>query len=251
MRKIRIVGFGLFAALALCAFAAGPAFAEDEWLVNGAAFAEELPTETEGTEAILMKYESANSEKVLTEILCSGVFDGTIYGKTLDKLTDVLNLEMGTIGTLVDTLKTALSCEVIFHGGGLTDCELGSLANVWLVGISLELGEFVTTETLLNGAVTTGMFGLANNLNEAVGYDVECKSLLGVNGSEQCIESQEEVELTNDATTVPPSIMGTFIPEVAKRANCTMTGEHSADFLGLGNLWAIGAELERLETALS
>jgi hypothetical protein len=251
MRKIRIVGFGLFAALALCVFAAGPAFAEDEWLVGGAAFAEELPTETEGTEVVLMKYEAANSETVLTEILCSGVLDGTIYGKTLDKLTDVLNLEMGTIGTLVDNLKTALNCEVTFHGGGLTDCEVGSLASVWLVGISLELGDFVTTETLLNGAVTTGMFGLENNLNEPVGYDMECKSLLGVNGSEECTGAQQEVELTNDATTVPPSIMGTFISEKAKRVNCSMTGEHSAEFLGLGNLWAIGAELERLETALS
>jgi hypothetical protein len=250
MRKIRIVGFGLFAALALCAFAAGPAFAADEWLVGGVGVEAELSTETEGS-LVLMKYASASSETVLNEIECNGVFDGTIYEKTLDKLTDVLNLEMGTIGTLVDNLKTSLSCTVTFDAGGLTDCELNSLASLWLVGINLELGDFATTETLLNGTVTSTMFGKLNNLNEAWGYDVECTSKIGIKGSEECIESEQEAELSN-AATMPPSILGVFAAApVAQRANCSMTGEKSADLLGSGNLWAIGAELEHLETALS
>src|SRR5258708_3324131 len=136
MKKIL---FGLFAVLALSAFYAAPAFAESEWLVNGVAVTLELNAETEG-ELTLVKFEGENNT-VLTKVLCSGFFDGTILGKT-DTVLDVLDLTHVEIGTLdpEDTPNNALSCEVTFDAGALADCKANTLASVWLIGINLGLG---------------------------------------------------------------------------------------------------------------
>jgi len=83
------------------------------------------------------------------------------------------------------------------------------------------------------------------------GYEVECTSLLGVKGENLC-EGTANATLTNEAGTLPASVLGVF-EEVAisERATCTLTGAESGEILGEGNTWAIGNELERLATAVS
>ncbi len=125
MRKIRIIVFGLFAVLAVCALNVAPAFAESEWLVAGAEVKAELNVETEG-DLRLVKFSGATLE-ILMEMLCSFIFDGTIKEKE-GTILDVLALEHGiTVGSLGDTNEEFLNCEVTFDSGSLTDCKGGTL----------------------------------------------------------------------------------------------------------------------------
>ncbi len=148
MRKIRIVVFGLFAVLALCALNVAPAFAESEWLVEKLKVEATLNTETEVLFALAKSVEAGSTE-ILTEILCSGLFDGTIKGK-IGTILDVLALEHGTtVGQLGDTNEEFFNCEVTFSAGSLTDCREGSLVLIWFDGLNLELEEWWLTEILL------------------------------------------------------------------------------------------------------
>jgi len=251
MRKIRIVGFGLFAVLALCALDVAPAFAESEWLVEKAAVTATLNAETEGF-LKLVKFASAGSATVLNEILCEGIFDGTMKEKE-DTILDILSLnQLVTAGSLGDTNEEYLNCLVVHDEGGFADCLEGTLALVWPDGLNLELEDYWFTLILLVGSSFFDDILSLNNLGEPVGYDVECESKIGVFGSELCAEQEPSAALSN-VTGSPAGVLGKFsLVAVASIANCTMTGEHSADLVGEGTTWAIGAtELNRLETAVS
>ena len=251
MRKIRIVGFGLFAVLALCALNVAPAFAESEWLVEKAKVETTLNAETEGF-LKLVKFASSGSTTILEEILCEGILDGTMKEKE-DTILDILSFnQLVTVGSLGDSNEEFLNCLVVFDAGGITDCLEGTLILVWLDGLNLELEAYWLTAILLVGSSFFDDRLSLNNLGEPAGYDVECESKLGIFGSELCSESEPSAALSN-VTGSPASVLGVFsLGPVAGRVNCTMTGEHSADLVGEFNTWAIGVnELERLETAVS
>ena len=247
MRKIRIAGFGLFAVLVLCMLNVAPAFAESEWLVEKAKVETTLNAETEGDLTLVIF-----SSGVLTEILCSLIFDGTIKEK-VDTILDILSLEHGiTVGSLGDANEEFLNCEVTFEAGGLPDCKEKSLALVWFDGLNLELEDWWLTEILL---VSTQFFDdilELNNLGEPVGIEYECETLIGVFGSELCELKRLAGLLTNSVATSPASVLDVVsLGEAGNRGNCTAAGEHAIDFRGEFNMWAIGAELERLETEVS
>ncbi len=150
MRKIRIVGFGLFAVLALCALNVAPAFAESEWLVEKAKVETTLNAETEGF-LKLVKFASSGSTTILEEILCEGILDGTMKEKE-DTILDILSLnQLVTVGSLGDSNEEFLNCLVVFDAGGITDCLEGTLILVWLDGLNLELEAYWLTAILLVG----------------------------------------------------------------------------------------------------
>ena len=205
MRKIRIVGFGLFVVLALCALNAAPAFAESEWLVEKMKVEITLNVETEG-DLTLVQFASADSEEVLTEKLCSYLFDGTIKGKE-GMISDALSLEHGiTVGSLGDVNEGSLKCEVIFSAGGMTDCKVGTLVLLWFKGLNLELEARWPTEiSLVGGSFFNRMPGL-NNLDGSTGLDLECESLGGFLSSELCEWEVASTELEN-VSSAPQSVL--------------------------------------------
>ncbi len=253
MKKFHIIGLTLFAAIVLGAFSASSAFAVSQWLVEGKTLAAPVAAETEGL-LELVKYTEANSLVILTIIHCEGIFDGTIGLVGKDEITDLLNLSMEEIGSLEDSeTALALECKVTFDAGASTDCKENTIALVWVENLSLELGDTWLTNITLEG--TTFDDSLTSNLaGQEPGYEVECESLfLGIKGTETCL-GIALATLTNDLTTTPASVLGVFSnPEDGSSllSTCSMTGVKSAAQIGEGKTWAIGAELERLETSVS
>ena len=244
------MGFGLFAVLVLCMLDVAPAFAESEWLVEKLKVETTLNAETEGF-LKLVKFAAASSNEVLNEILCEGIFDGTIKEKE-DTILDILSFnQLVTAGSLGDPNEEFLNCLVIFDAGGLTDCLEGTLILVWPDGLNLELEDYWFTLILLVGSSFFDDILSLNNLGEPVGYDLECEAKAGIFGTELCSEWESSAALSN-VVGPPASVLGKFsLGLVANRANCSMTGALSADLVGEGNTWAIGAELERLPTEVS
>jgi hypothetical protein len=252
MRKIVRAGSSLFAVLVLAVLAVTPALA-DEFLVNGEAFTGALAAELEGL-VTLTNYASAGSTEILTQITCSGILIGTIEGAK-GEITAVLSLEKTEVGTLnsEDTEKTGLNCEATLDAGSTTDCQAGTLATVWVVGINLQLGDFVNVELLLNETMISVMMPSTNNLSEVVGLDAECTLLDGLKIANECTGGSGESALANNTLTSPPSVLlKTESSAVATRGNCTLTGEHSGTALITeGSTWVVGSELEHLETAIN
>jgi hypothetical protein len=255
MKKIHVVGLTLFVVFALSALTASSALAVSQWLVEGKTLAAPIAAEAEGLLEII-KYESNNLVE-LTALACEGILDGTIGPGAKDMINDVLNLSMETIGELESPNELALSCVVTFDAGAVTDCKAGSVALVWLDNLNLTEKWGWEGEVVLSGATFLGVLGKSTRAGKFPGYEVECESLfLGVRGTELCEnEGPVSATLTNDLATPIPSVLGTFTPPTEmggkEYVNCTMTGAESGSLEGFGNIWAIGAELEELETSVS
>jgi hypothetical protein len=115
LKKARIVGFALFAVLTFCAVTASSAFAESEWLFNGAAVTTALTVETEGS-VTLVKYTASEGTTIQNEVVCKGIIDGTVGPGAADEITDVLDpVTHEAIGSLDegDVSTPALSCEAV------------------------------------------------------------------------------------------------------------------------------------------
>lgn len=249
MRKIQILGLAVIAVFAFSAVAANSAFAEVKWLVAGAAITAETASETEG-ELELIVYESSTSSVVLEALLCSGIFDGFLVPPNLALIVDLLNLAKEEIGSLEsgDVAGTALSCTVTHDAGALTDCKENTTALLWPDALNLALG---TTWEVgfeeMAGPDPLGIFPVQ------AGYHVECESLIGIVGTNLCTNAGGVTTiLWSNAATTPPSALSGFEPLAAttERGECEMGGAHVAEVRGSGNTWAIGVELEHLETAL-
>jgi hypothetical protein len=248
MRKIHILWMAIFAVFAFSAFATSSAFAAT-WLVEGVAMktGETLASETEGALELLV-YESSTSSTVLTNILCSGIFDGLLVFPNIVLVEDLLNLAMEEIGSLEseDVAGTALNCEVLSDAGALTDCKAGTLASLWPDSLNLALATtWEITFEEMTGGVLLGIFPVQ------AGYHVECESLIGIAGTNLCTNAGGKTTVTwTAAMTSPVSVLGTFAADAdAERGECEMGGAHVAEVGGSGNTWA-GAELVRLATAL-
>lgn len=240
MSKIRILGVALFAVFAFGAISATAAFAESEWLVEGKPITTAegaLNAETVG-ELTLIRYSASKSATVLTEVVCSGIFDGTIGPGATDKVTSVLTLAGVAVGVLGGT---ALMCNVTKDEGGLTDCETGTAnALVWAENLPWTTAITLSGSTFLDTFTGTG---------GQPAYEVECKALIGITGSELC-EGPAVATLTNETMTSPASVLGMFEKvTVPKRGTCASTITEAAENIGDGNTWVV--DPERLVTAVS
>jgi hypothetical protein len=103
MKKIQIIGMALVAMFAFSALLASTASAEPtllaEWLLNGNPILELTLSEATGT--ILLTDTSNGSD-----VLCSGIFDGSVGANGEDEITEVLSL-----AKVVVTLAAPLVCE--------------------------------------------------------------------------------------------------------------------------------------------
>jgi hypothetical protein len=248
MRKIQILGMALFAVFAFSAVAAASAFAASEWEVGGVKVTEALPAETEGLLS-LIKLVSPENSAILVEVLCEGIFDGTVGPGSKDTINKVLNLAMEEIGQLGGL---ALECKVEAGGmSGLLDCKLGGTALLWAENLpwntELELME-------PSGAILDRLGFPAGAGVPA--YEVECITTSGIVGSELC-EGATSAEVKNDTGT-PMGVFGEFSEAVgSEEASCSVTGAKTGLNVGSGTTWAVGGtvaapeELNRLDTLVT
>jgi hypothetical protein len=249
MRKIHLLGLALLGVLAFSAVVAASAFA-GEWLVEGAKLENAVQAETEGL-LFLTTLENGN---VLATVDCEGIFDGTIGPGANDLIEDVLNLAHEAIGTLEEDENTlSLSCEVTATISSLVGCNLHSLAELWVDNMSLELktGWLSEIELMEPGGIFLDHLGIIDEANGDLtpGYHLLCLDAFGGSHPNLCTGLTSAV-LTNDLTTTPASVLGEFNAE-SEKADCELGGVGAGDTEGSGNTWAIGAQLERLTTAVS
>jgi hypothetical protein len=99
MRKISIVGLSLFAVLAFSAVAAASAFAESEWLIDGAVVTAATQSLSEGELLLCDDKGGLSGQKVCVH--CSGLDVGTVGPGKADKVTEITNLA-GTSKDITD-----------------------------------------------------------------------------------------------------------------------------------------------------
>ncbi len=246
MSKVRIVCFALLAVVAFGAFGASSAMAETRWLVEGKTFTGTLSAETEGELGML--FLAGPSNEILYAILCSFILAGTITNPGLDKVEDLLTLEMVQVGEGLS--GEFLHCVDGIEAGGVTDCKERAVALVWVENINLSVGAVWSTELLLEGTMFWDDFS-SNSTGKFPGFEVECETLAGFIVLNVC-EGNIRALLENTAGTVPFSVLSIINNEAANRMSCTFTGEKSGGVESENdNTWAIAGELERLETAVS
>jgi hypothetical protein len=210
MKKLHIVGIVFGAMLALSAISASAAFAESEWLFNGAAITTALPVESSGE--ILLEDMGTG-----TQILCSGIFVGTVTGKT-DEITDVVNLSLVLEETtnLAGTKVSAVSCTI--EALGLCLGTVGEL--VFLIPINLPW----KTEILLEGTVfVDDILPHAGGGNP--GYEVSCNTLIGVQ-TDVCTGTPG-VDLENGVSDVLAEFLAED-EELNPPGNCSVGGSKQA-----------------------
>jgi hypothetical protein len=265
MKKFYLLGSALLVVLVFGALAATSAFATSEWLVLGVAPPnnEVLNTESEGL-LTLVRLVSKTNSAILNEIDCEAILDGTIENTLtggLDTTTAVLNLLEELINQLGESPELALNCTVAFSREETGDCLLNALAELWPDNLynthgpwltellALEepkLGEFLVLDELLGKGV----------LGEEPGYEIRCEAVpFDIVGEELC-EGGWQFNLTNETVPVPAAVLVQTAITEFKEGECfnlTLGGEEVevSALEGDGNLWAIGAELERLVTAIN
>ena len=263
MRNLRVLGVALFALFAFGAIAATAAFAEDEWLVEGAAINAPTRSESEGS-IVLRNFEKAGLTPVLTEILCTGIFVGTVGGaapnKGADTVTEVQTAGSVKVGTDNATLTgTPLICNVITDGGSIIGCTAGEgLAELWPANLPWKSEIDLTVTGMPLDLFSSGGTG-------EPGYEVECLSLAGIKGANLCVSPTG----TDSTTTlienfaggggIPASVLGTFDPfgttEDELLANCSLTGEHTAEVFSdegkSSDTWVAASLATRLATSFN
>src|SRR6478609_9047517 len=194
MRKIQVLGLVLFAVFAVSAAVASAAFA-GEWLEDNLPIqvGEELPADTEGTLTLINLTGAGGT--VLVELECSGLFEGDLLAGGVGLILDLYSLGGETIGSLGDTNTLPLACLVIKTAGGLGDCLLNDLVEVWTHNLNLELG--AVWETLIE-LMAAGAEEFLLDLPTYSGYEVVCETgFLGL--QENLCEGLTTAVLTNVA----------------------------------------------------
>jgi hypothetical protein len=216
MRKIQILGLALGAVFAFSAIAAASAFAESEFLANGAVITEELASEGSGELTLSTLVLGITAVK----IDCSGIFDGTVGPKNLDLITELLNLSKELI-SLTALSGLALSCEVLTSFN--SECgAVGGLAELWAVNLPW------LTELLLMTAAPEWLIDLVSSGVGNPGYYVLCS-----NGkTNQCVgptSASAENEVGGLLVKFNPAA-----PISSEKGNCTEGGEGAGDIEGEG-----------------
>jgi hypothetical protein len=196
MTMFKLVAFAVFAVAAFSAFMASSASAVTQWLEDGNVInaGEVLPVDGEGQLTL-----TNTLFGIQTPIDCSGLFEGTVESGGKGTAIAALDLLGNVAGTLdaADTNKTPVSCEVL--GGG---CTAGSLAEVWVVKLNLELGATWKTQLVLEGTKFIGELGAE------AGYELTCKGSLGTITTE-CTGTVGKSEGTNETGGVLGKALGT------------------------------------------
>jgi hypothetical protein len=164
MRKIRLVGLALFAVFAFSAVAAASAFAESEWLDNGAvtvAGAVKAELKTEGTERLLL-----------------ADMKGGIGGGEVDLLCEAKST--GLIGAKVDTVETATATNCVVDTGLCPEPTVTARHLPW------------KTEILLVGGVFRDDITETAGAGGAPGWLVKCSIV-----EDECLSNEGFTELTN------------------------------------------------------
>jgi hypothetical protein len=239
----------LFAVFAFGAITASAAFAEPEWLVEEKALTAPVLAETVGT-ILLVRWESEALTAIRGEIECSGIFVGQIGPGNAGLIEELYSLASVKVGAPL--VQPALECTVT-KDNSLAFCKEGEPVLRWADNLpwstTLELMEVGGVEDVLNKF-------LGPSATEEPAYDIECKSLLGIVGSELCerLPGKTSALLENNAGA-PSSVLGWFLPvEDEELGLCAGGTEHVVETVSTvsGDTWAVEAVLgTRLATSIS
>jgi len=198
MKKFYALGLALVAVFAMSSVVASAASAlVSQWLWEGVLIPSPLPVESVGE--ILITNMSTG-----TEILCSGIFVGTVGPDAADEITDVTNLSLvkETTTNLAGQTVTAVSCT--FEKGGLCLNSAGEL--VWVIPVHLPWKtEILLDEGLYIDSFTAGTGGLP-------GWEVSCNTFLGLE-TDTC-EGKPGADLENNVAE--KDVNATFLEETGE-----------------------------------
>jgi hypothetical protein len=217
MKKYQIV-MAFIAVFAFSAVAVASASAETtllaEWLFNGAAVTALLSVETSGNLNLSTLVLGIDA----VEILCEGIFDGSVGPNGEDEITAVL-----TTPGKEEVSKTALSGVFINcttqAGSATEECgKTGALAEVWPLNLPWHTNLFL----MESGTFLDSLFAGTGETTQP-GYEVRCVS--GGKAENTC-RGNTSSTITNGTTDV----MGAF-DSTSEKVKCT-TGE--GDLIGTG-----------------
>ena len=179
----------------------------------------------ESGEAGLLLEETVLGIKI--DVVCSGVFDGSIGPNGADDITELLELTTGTRITneLVET--SGILCT------NTTNCPEPL---VWAFGLPwLTLTELMVdgTEEFFVDLLTSTVAG------QAIGYHIVC---MGSGLSDLCTTTEAVAKLTNEANGTVDGEFSEPFTELAglKLANCEMAGNEKGIVEGLGFILLTG-----------
>jgi hypothetical protein len=161
MKKIHVLGMGLFAVFAFSAVMVSSAFAVSQWLVGGATVTTLTSTTTTGK--LILVSETFGTAK----IECKGVVDGSVGPAGEDEVTELLSAGGTKIPNSGETgfLTTGTGLDCITLNSSIACGATGSLAEVWPVNLPW------LSQLELEGAVfVDDVFGTPEP-----GYDVICE----------------------------------------------------------------------------
>lgn len=194
MKKIHVMGVALIAVLAMGVVGAVSASAATQWLAKGNAIGTALAAKTTGS--LTLGSTNGLKLKIEAEVLCVGVFVGTVGPGTADTTTEVLNAE--------ETSST-LSC------ASVKTCEGNSEVKAVNLPWKTTVEEMSPTEYL----DVLESSGVGNP-----GWEVKCKTALGT-VTETCTSAKEGALLKNAS----PVVEGVFDKNVV--ATCSVGGANS------------------------
>ena len=208
MKKIHMICMALVALFAFSAVLASTAAAENtllaEWLVGGVGVTTSVLAETKGE--ILLSDTSNGSD-----VLCSGIFVGTLGASGAWEVTEVLSLALAVVSLSAPLLCTEDAvCE-----SSTTDVEVSPEGLPWRGLMYLD--------------ETSGLF-LA--LVFKAGYDVECL-VLGLKIKDECTATESAGEVKN----VSPGVEG-------KEESLTPLGTCSIGGAGTGEVVPLAGNSE-------
>jgi hypothetical protein len=245
MRKSYLLGLVFASVFAFFAIATSAFATELQWLVNGAAILEALSAETEGELELVTL--NAVTGGVLERIRCEGIFDGLIELKGADTVELALNTSQQEIALGV----RALECKVETEEGAGTDCTASTIALLWPENLPWKTHlELMTTAPEWLDVLGPGTGG-------EPAYEVECTLLNGLKLEELCEGKTSGAMLEPLEQWLGAGAFGAHgeanfeAPISSEEGNCTLLGANAVGAQGLGITWAIGLELERLETDVS
>jgi len=210
MRKLQLLGVSLVAVFAFGVLTAASASAVvvtllAEWLVNGAAVANEQAVITEGT--ILLEDTQSFGK---ADIECSGILDGVVSVDGLDRISEVLLLDKVTVVGSTPLVGNSIACS--------SNNILCSAPLVWPVNLPWE----TLMELLEDG--TEKFFAIL--IEGKPGWYVECSGTVGKPTDECTAPTNGVVELSLEGGSL---LLGKFsepFTELAeeKLANCLQGG---------------------------
>jgi len=217
MKKFQILGVALIAIFAFSVVAATASAVEfllAEWLWEGKPITAALAVEMEGE--LLLEDTKTLIGKV--DILCSGVFLGTVGPSSADEITELLTLGLVAI-PLTALSGTGLECENSEH------CEK---AKVW----AEELPWKTEAELMVDGTETFFV-----DLLLLGKYYAEC-TVLGTKIEDLCSAPTVAVKLTNEAAGTVDAEFSDAFQELAGLVlgECTQGGKESAIVEGLATI---------------